>query len=148
MVWARSSLSVDPNTRSSIAKAVSRRLLTAAVLDRFQVRSCGICGRQDEVALGRIFFEYFRFRFRIITLPDAQTTKIPIRFSLLMSFESSGSWTGSTQLRENNWVATWMEKWRLRSRKPRLTALGIRCADRATPSIGYYYFFLLLVGWD
>jgi hypothetical protein len=27
-----------------------------------------------------------------------------------------------------------MKKWRLRSRKPRLTAVGIRCADHATPS--------------
>jgi hypothetical protein len=28
-----------------------------------------------------------------------------------------------------------MEKYRLRSRRPRLTAVGIRCADHATPSI-------------
>jgi hypothetical protein len=27
-----------------------------------------------------------------------------------------------------------MKKWRLRSRKPRLTAMGIRFADHATPS--------------
>jgi hypothetical protein len=27
------------------------------------------------------------------------------------------------------------EKWRLRSRKLRLTTVGIRCADHATPSI-------------
>jgi hypothetical protein len=27
-----------------------------------------------------------------------------------------------------------MKKWRLRYKKPRLTAMGIRCADHATPS--------------
>jgi hypothetical protein len=35
--------------------------------------------------------------------------------------------------REDNWVATWREKKRLRSRKPRLTAVGIRCSDNVTP---------------
>jgi hypothetical protein len=48
---------------------------------------------------------------------------------------SNGSGTRSTQPAEVNWGATWMEKERLRSRKPKLTAVGIRCADHATPSI-------------
>jgi hypothetical protein len=48
---------------------------------------------------------------------------------------SKGSGTGSTQSREDNWGATWMKKYWLRSRKPRLMAAGNRCADHATPSI-------------
>jgi len=45
----------------------------------------------------------------------------------------SGSGTGSTQPRDVNWGATWIKKQRLRSRKQRLTAVGIRCADHVTP---------------
>jgi hypothetical protein len=45
-----------------------------------------------------------------------------------------GSGTGSTQPRDHNWGATWMKEQRLRSRKPSLTVVGIRCADHATTS--------------
>jgi hypothetical protein len=65
-----------------------------------------------------------------------------VRFPALPDFQrSSGSGTGSTQPREDNWGATWREKYRLRSRKPRLTTGGIRCTDRATSSIrkSWYY---------
>jgi hypothetical protein len=48
---------------------------------------------------------------------------------------SSGSGTGSTQPREYNWGPNWMERSGSGSRKPRLTVVGIRCADHATPSI-------------
>jgi hypothetical protein len=48
---------------------------------------------------------------------------------------STGPGTGSTQPREDNWGATWTEKKWLRSRKLKLTAVGIRCADQVTPSI-------------
>jgi hypothetical protein len=58
------------------------------------------------------------------------------RFPALPDFlRSSGSETESAQPREGNWRATSMEKERLRSRKPKLTAVEIRCADHATPSI-------------
>jgi hypothetical protein len=45
---------------------------------------------------------------------------------------SSGSGTGSTQPREHNWGATWIEKQRLRDSKPRLTEVGIRCVALTT----------------
>jgi hypothetical protein len=38
-------------------------------------------------------------------------------------------------VREYNWGATWMESSGSGSRKLRLTAVGTRCADHATPSI-------------
>jgi hypothetical protein len=66
-----------------------------------------------------------------------------VRFPTIPDFlRSSGSGTVSTQPREDNWGATWKEKKQLRSRKLRLTAMGIRCANHATPSIrnSWYYF--------
>jgi hypothetical protein len=52
-----------------------------------------------------------------------------VRFPALPDFvRSSGSGTGSIQPREDNWGAT-LRKWWIRSRKPRLTVVGIRCAD-------------------
>jgi hypothetical protein len=51
------------------------------------------------------------------------------------SILSSGSGTGSTQPREDNLGAIW-RKLRLRSRKPKLTAAGIRCADHVTAKVG------------
>jgi len=52
------------------------------------------------------------------------------RYQIFLSF--SGSGTGSTQPRDVNWVATWIKKERLRSRKQRLTAVGTRCAHHVT----------------
>jgi hypothetical protein len=46
---------------------------------------------------------------------------------------SSGCGTGPSPSHENNWGATWMER-RLQSRKPRLTAIRICCADHTIPS--------------
>jgi hypothetical protein len=61
-----------------------------------------------------------------------------VRFPALPDFLSSnGSGTGSTQPREPrevNWGATWIKRSNgTRSRKQRLTAVGIRCADHASP---------------
>jgi hypothetical protein len=47
---------------------------------------------------------------------------------------SSGSGTGSTQPREGEELLEWKSSGSS-SRKSRLTAVGIRCADHATPSI-------------
>jgi hypothetical protein len=55
--------------------------------------------------------------------------------SVKIFLRSSGSGTGSTQPREDNWGATWMERRGSGTRKSRLTAVEIRCADHATPSI-------------
>jgi hypothetical protein len=64
-----------------------------------------------------------------------QIQRSRIQFSALLDFlRSSGSWTESTQHREDNWGAI-SRKYRLRSRKPKLMAVGIRYADHATPSI-------------
>jgi hypothetical protein len=63
-----------------------------------------------------------RSRFRLPALPDFM--------------RSSGPGTGSTQPREDNWGDTWKKKSRLRSRKPGLTTVGIRCADHATVAVG------------
>jgi hypothetical protein len=38
----------------------------------------------------------------------------------------------STQPRKDKWGTTWKKKYWLRSRKPRLKAVGFRCADHAT----------------
>jgi hypothetical protein len=57
-----------------------------------------------------------------------------VPFPALPDFLSiSGSGTGSTQPRERSWRAAWMKNQRLRSRKLRLTAVGIRYADHGTP---------------
>jgi hypothetical protein len=65
-----------------------------------------------------------------------QIQRSRVRFLALPDFlRSSGSGTGSTQPREDNWGATWMKMWRLLSRNPRLTTVGISCADHATPPI-------------
>jgi hypothetical protein len=65
-----------------------------------------------------------------------QIQRSRVRFPALPDFPgSSGSGTGSIQPRKDNWGGTWMEKLRIRSRKPRITAAGIRCADHVI-SIG------------
>jgi hypothetical protein len=45
---------------------------------------------------------------------------------------SSASGTRSTQPRDDTWGVTWKKKWRFRHRKPRLRAVGVRCADHET----------------
>jgi hypothetical protein len=65
-----------------------------------------------------------------------QIQRSQVRFPALPDFlRSSGSGTGSSLPRVDNWGAIWRQKYRLRSRKPRLTTVRIRCADHATPSI-------------
>jgi hypothetical protein len=49
-------------------------------------------------------------------------------------WEVGGLKWGPLKPREDNRGATWMKQLWLRSKKPRLTAVGIRCADHATPS--------------
>jgi hypothetical protein len=51
---------------------------------------------------------------------------------------STGSGTGSTQPRDDNWGAI-SRKWRLRSRKPKLTAVGIRQRHRWSPHYTNHY---------
>jgi hypothetical protein len=64
-----------------------------------------------------------------------QIQRSRVHFPALPDFlRSRGYGTGSTQPCEENWRVTGMKKWRLRSRKPRLTAMGIRCANDATAS--------------
>jgi hypothetical protein len=61
-----------------------------------------------------------------------QVQKSRIRFPALPDFlRSRGSGTRSTQPREDNWGANWVKKKLFRSRKLRLTSVGIRCADLA-----------------
>jgi hypothetical protein len=60
---------------------------------------------------------------------------VRVLFPALPDFlRSSGSGTWFTQPHENNWGATWKEKQRLWSRKPKDTAVGICHADHVTPS--------------
>jgi hypothetical protein len=61
--------------------------------------------------------------------------EVLVRFSALPDFlRSSRSGTGSIQPREDNWGDISRKYW-LRPRKPRLTAMGVHCADHATFSI-------------
>jgi hypothetical protein len=64
-----------------------------------------------------------------------QIQRSRVRFPELPDFlSSSGSGTGSTQPREVNRGATWITRNSgSRSRKQRLTSVGIRCADHVTP---------------
>jgi hypothetical protein len=67
-----------------------------------------------------------------------QIQRSRVRFPALPDFlSSSGPGTGSTQPREPrevNWGATWIRRSSgSRSRKQRLTAVGIRCVDHVTP---------------
>jgi hypothetical protein len=63
--------------------------------------------------------------------PWLQIQRSRVRFQALPDFlRSSGSGTGPTQPREYNRGARGSG-----SRKPRLTAVGIRCTDYETPSI-------------
>jgi hypothetical protein len=55
----------------------------------------------------------------------ATEEEVRVRFPGLPDFlRSSGSGTGSTQPREYNWKSTWKERWRLRSRNPRIRPWG------------------------
>jgi hypothetical protein len=56
-----------------------------------------------------------------------------VRFPALPDFLRSGSVTGSTQPREDNWGATWMKSKGSGMEDPRLTAVRTRCPGRATP---------------
>jgi hypothetical protein len=65
-----------------------------------------------------------------------QIQKSWVRFPALPDFlRSSGAGNGSTQPREDNWGATWKKKVAAPVYETRLTTVGIRCADHATPSI-------------
>jgi hypothetical protein len=67
-----------------------------------------------------LWLQIQRSRLRFLALPDFLRSRV--------------SGTGSTQPHGDNWEATWMKNYRLRSRRPRLTVVGIHCADHATPS--------------
>jgi hypothetical protein len=62
-----------------------------------------------------------------------QIQRSRVRFPALPDFFTSGSGTESIQSCQDNCGAI-SRKYRLRSRKPRLTAVGIRCADHVTSS--------------
>jgi hypothetical protein len=64
-----------------------------------------------------------------------QLQRSRIWFSALPDSLSNGCGMGFSQPREDNWGATWMEECDSESRIPRLSAVGFRCAERATPSI-------------
>jgi hypothetical protein len=62
-----------------------------------------------------------------------QIQRSRVRFPALPDFLSSSvSGTGSTHPREINWGATWIKISGSGPEKQRLTAVGIRCADRVT----------------
>jgi hypothetical protein len=64
-----------------------------------------------------------------------QIQRSRVLFPALRDFvRSSVSGMGSTQPREGNWGAAWMENWHLWSRKSRLTAMGMCCTDHITSS--------------
>jgi hypothetical protein len=65
-----------------------------------------------------------------------QIQRTRVQFSALPDFlRSSGSGTGSTQPREDNWGVIWIKSSGSGSRKSRLTFVGICCANQATPSV-------------
>jgi hypothetical protein len=66
-----------------------------------------------------------------------QVQKSRVRFSALPDFaRSSGSGTGSTQPREDNWGAVWMESSGSGSRKPRLTAVALTMRHTLSVKVG------------
>ena len=63
-----------------------------------------------------------------------QIQRSRVRFPALPDFlSSSGSGTGSTQLREVNWGVTWIKSRGSDPENRDLTAVGIRSADYVTP---------------
>jgi hypothetical protein len=58
----------------AIAQAVNRRLPTAPVRVRYQVRSCGICGGPRGIGVG--FLIVFRFHLPILTRPGVPYSSI------------------------------------------------------------------------
>jgi hypothetical protein len=80
------------------------------------------------------FYYYYCYYYWPTLWSSGQRSRV--RFPALRDLvRSSGSGTGCTQPRDDNWGATWMESSCSESRKSRITAVWIRCADHTKLSI-------------
>jgi hypothetical protein len=133
-----------------IAQAVSRWLPTAAARVKAQVRSCGICGGQSGTVAS--FPRVLRFPLPILIPPTASHSSSSSIFRDWYNRPVSDrrtKWTQfhptnnnkctircpqSSEPRKSKLISVFISQ-TFQSRKPKLTAVGIRCADHATPSI-------------